>query len=75
MERSKNFPWSTPGFPSFQAEARMFARYIAAENPNARIGVLYPNDDAGKDYLAGFRAGLGDAATKLIVREASYEST
>jgi branched-chain amino acid transport system substrate-binding protein len=71
----KSFPWSTPGFPSFQAEARMFARYILRKNPNARIGVLYPNDDAGKDYLAGFRAGLGDKAGSMIVRESSYEST
>jgi branched-chain amino acid transport system substrate-binding protein len=71
----KNFPWSTPGFPSFQAEARIFAQYILSQNPNARIGVLYPNDDAGKDYLAGLRAGLGDKARTAIVKEASYEST
>jgi branched-chain amino acid transport system substrate-binding protein len=71
----KAFPWSTPGFPSFQAEARIFAQYILAKNPKARIGVLYPNDDAGKDYLVGFRAGLGDKAGSAIVKEASYEST
>jgi branched-chain amino acid transport system substrate-binding protein len=71
----KAFPWSTPGFPSFQAEARIFAQYILSKNPNAKIGVLYPNDDSGKDYLAGFRAGLGDKARSAIVKEASYEST
>jgi branched-chain amino acid transport system substrate-binding protein len=71
----KNFPWSTPGFPSFQAEAKKFARYIMEQKPDAKIGVLYPNDDAGKDYLAGFRAGLAAKAGSMIVREASYETT
>lgn len=71
----KGFPWSTPGFPSFQAEARIFAKYILSKNPDAKIGVLYPNDDAGKDYLVGLRAGLGDKASSAIVKEASYETT
>lgn len=71
----KNFPWSTPGFPSFQAEAKVFARYIVEQNPHAKIGVLFPNDDAGKDYLAGFRAGLATQSGARIVLEASYESS
>ncbi len=56
-----------------QAEARIYARYILANKPNARVGVLYQNDDYGKDYLAGLKAGLGERASALIVAAVSYE--
>jgi ABC-type branched-subunit amino acid transport system substrate-binding protein len=61
--------------PNYQSEAKVYAKYILENKPDAKIGVLYQNDDYGKDYLAGFRAGLGEQADKLIVAEQSYEVT
>ncbi|MFL6651795.1 MAG: ABC transporter substrate-binding protein [Sulfurifustaceae bacterium] len=69
----KNFPWTMGWQPSYQSEAKAYARYIVAHYPNAKIGVLYQNDDYGKDYLQGFKEGLGDKASKMIVKEVSYE--
>lgn len=68
----KNFPWTVPLYPDFETEGRVIAKYIAATRPDAKIGVLYQNDDYGRDYLKGLRAGLGAKAT-LIVAEATYE--
>jgi branched-chain amino acid transport system substrate-binding protein len=70
----KNFPWTMGFNPSYLVEGRIYAQYLLKNYPNARIGVLYQNDDLGKDYLAGFKAGLGDKA-KMIVAETSYEIT
>jgi ABC-type branched-subunit amino acid transport system substrate-binding protein len=56
----QNFPWTMGWQPNYQSEARIYARYILTERPNARIGVLYQNDDYGKDYLKGLKDGLGD---------------
>src|SRR5262249_17628733 len=61
--------------PSFQFEARIYASYVLQNKPNAKIGILYQNDDYGKDYLKGFKDGLGDEAAKMIVAEVSYEVT
>jgi branched-chain amino acid transport system substrate-binding protein len=69
----QNFPWTIGWQPNYQSEARIYARYILKERPNARIGVLYQNDDYGKDYLKGLRDGLGDKAASMIVAEDSYE--
>jgi ABC-type branched-subunit amino acid transport system substrate-binding protein len=69
----KNFPWTMGWQPNYQNEARIYARYILREKPNARIGVLYQNDDYGKDYLKGLRDGLGDKAASMIVAEDAYE--
>lgn len=70
-----NFPW-TMGFPpSIKTEGRMFARYILANYPNAKIGIFYQNDDLGKDYALGLKEGLGDKAARMIVGEDSYELT
>lgn len=69
----KNFPWTMAFYPSYDMESHIFARYIMAKNPNAKIGILYQNDDFGRDYLIGFRDGLGDKAKAMIVAEASYE--
>jgi len=71
----KNFPWTMGWQPNYQTEARIYARYILQHAPDARIGVLYQNDDYGKDYLTGFRDGLGDLADKMIVKVTSYEVT
>lgn len=68
----KQFPWTVPLYPDFETEGRVIAKYILKAKPDAKIGVLYQNDDFGKDYLKGLRAGLG-AKASLIAAEASYE--
>ncbi|WP_426410858.1 ABC transporter substrate-binding protein [Bradyrhizobium ganzhouense] len=69
----KNFPWTMGFNPNYFVEGRIYGQYILKEHPDAKIGVLYQNDDLGKDYLNGLKAGLGDKAAKMIVTEASYE--
>jgi len=69
----KNFPWTMGFNPNYFVEGRIYGQYVLKEYPKARIGVLYQNDDLGKDYLNGLKAGLGDKATTMIVAEASYE--
>jgi branched-chain amino acid transport system substrate-binding protein len=71
----KNFPWTMGWQPNYQTEARIYASYILKNHPGKTIGVLYQNDDFGKDYLTGLREGLGDQASKLIVIETSYETS
>jgi len=71
----KHFPWTMGWIPSYGAEASIYASYILANLPNAKIAVLYQNDDFGKDYLNGLRKGLGDKAAKMIVATQSYETT
>jgi ABC-type branched-subunit amino acid transport system substrate-binding protein len=69
----KNFPWTMGYNPNYQTEGRIYAKYILKNYPNARIGVLWQNDDLGRDYVTGLRAGLGDKAASMIVAETSYE--
>ncbi len=69
----KNFPWTMGFNPNYFVEGRIYGQYILKEYPNAKIGILYQNDDLGKDYQNGIKAGLGDKAAKMIVAEASYE--
>jgi branched-chain amino acid transport system substrate-binding protein len=71
----KNFPWTLGFNPNYFVEGRIYGQYILKEYPNAKIGVLYQNDDLGKDYLNGIKAGLGDKAATMIVSEASYETS
>lgn len=71
----ENYPWTMGWQPNYQSEARAYAQYILENHPDAKIGVLYQNDDYGKDYLHGFKEGLGDRADDMIVREVSYEVT
>jgi branched-chain amino acid transport system substrate-binding protein len=71
----KGFPWTMGWQPSYQAEGQIYAKYVLKNVPDAKIGILYQNDDYGKDYLKGFKDGLGDAAKKLIVLEQTYETT
>jgi branched-chain amino acid transport system substrate-binding protein len=71
----KDFPWTMGWQPNYQNEAQIYAKYILKNHPNARIGVLYQNDDYGKDYLKGFKDGLGAKGQSLIVAEESYETT
>jgi len=70
----KNFPWTIGFNPSYQVEAKTYGEYIRANLPKAKIAILYQNDDFGKDYLIGLRAGLGDKAS-AIIKEVSYETT
>jgi ABC-type branched-subunit amino acid transport system substrate-binding protein len=71
----KHYPWTMGWQPSYQIEARIYARYILKNIPEARIAVLYQNDDFGKDYLIGLRDGLGGKADGMIVASQSYETT
>ena len=68
----KNFPWTIAYNPNYQSEAHIYAKYILQNHPTAKIGILYQNDDLGKDYVKGLRDALGDKAS-MIVSEASYE--
>jgi len=70
---AKRFPWTMGWQPNYQTEAKIYAQQILKDKPNAKIAVLYQNDDYGKDYLEGFKAGLGAKAKTMIVKEASYE--
>jgi branched-chain amino acid transport system substrate-binding protein len=71
----KNFPWTMGFQPNYQTEGRVYAAYILKNFPDAKIGILYQNDDYGKDYRKGLHDGLGEAAKKLIVLEQTYEVT
>ena len=71
----KNFPYTMGWQPNYQSEAKIYAAHILETKPNAKIGVLYQNDDYGKDYLKGFEDGLGDKAKTMIVSKVSYEFT
>ena len=71
----KNFPWTMGFNPNYFVEGRIYGKYILANYPNAKVGILYQNDDLGKDYLNGIKDGLGDKAATMIVAEASYELT
>ena len=70
----KNFPWTMGWQPSYQSEAHIYAKYLLKEKPDAKIGVLYQNDDFGKDYLKGLKDVLGAKST-MIVAEESYETS
>jgi branched-chain amino acid transport system substrate-binding protein len=71
----REFPWTMGWQPNYQSESRIYAKYILKNMPNARIAVMYQNDDYGKDYLKGLKDGLGAKAATMIVAEESYETT
>jgi branched-chain amino acid transport system substrate-binding protein len=71
----EHFPWTMTFTWTYQAEARVYASYVLKHVPDAKIAVLYQNDDFGKDFLKGFRQRFGDKASGLIVKEVSYEVT
>jgi branched-chain amino acid transport system substrate-binding protein len=70
----KQYPWTTGFQPDYRTEAQIYAKYILKEKPNAKVAVLYQNDDFGKDYLIGLKAVFGDRYAKLVT-EATYEPT
>jgi branched-chain amino acid transport system substrate-binding protein len=67
------FPWTMGWQPNYQTEGRIYAEHILKNNPKAKVGILYQNDDYGKDYLKGFKDGLGAKASSMIVKEVTYE--
>jgi branched-chain amino acid transport system substrate-binding protein len=71
----QHHPWTMGFQPNYHTEAVIYAKYILQSKPNARIGVLYQNDDYGKDYLKGVKDGLGEMAAKMVVAELTYEVT
>ena len=71
----KEFPWTMGWQPNYQSETIIYAKYILKEKPDARIAVMYQNDDYGKDYLKGLKDGLGAKAATMIVAEESYETS
>ena len=71
----QHFPWTMGWQPSYQAEAKIYAEHILKTKPDAKIAVLYQNDDYGKDYLEGFEKGLGAKAKTMIIAKASYETS
>ncbi len=71
----KNFPWTMGWQPSYQAEAIIYAKYLLKEKPGAKVAILYQNDDFGKDYVIGFKKGLGANNGGMTLIEESYEVT
>jgi branched-chain amino acid transport system substrate-binding protein len=69
----KNFPWTMGWQPNYQSEGRVYAQHVLKNHPNGKIGVLFQNDDYGKDYLKGLKDGLGDKAKTMIIAELPYE--
>jgi branched-chain amino acid transport system substrate-binding protein len=70
-----HFPWTMGWQPNYQSEGHVYAAYITEHQPNGKIGILYQNDDFGKDYLKGVKDGLGDKAKSMIIVEGPYETT
>jgi branched-chain amino acid transport system substrate-binding protein len=73
FEDPVNFPWTMGFAPNLRTEIRVYARFVLDNYPNAKVGLLYQNDESGKDYLAGLREALGAKASEMLVSEASYE--
>jgi branched-chain amino acid transport system substrate-binding protein len=63
----QHFPWTMGFQPSYRTEAQIYAKYILKEKSNAKIAILYQNDDLGKDYVAGMKDVLGDKFDKMVV--------
>ncbi|HWZ38925.1 MAG TPA: ABC transporter substrate-binding protein [Bradyrhizobium sp.] len=71
----RDFPWTMGYQPNYQSEGQIYAKYILKNMPDAKIAVLYQNDDYGKDYVKGMKDGLGAKAASMIIAEESYETT
>ncbi|MDB5410015.1 MAG: branched-chain amino acid transporter substrate-binding protein [Rhodospirillales bacterium] len=70
-----HFPWTIGGLPTYRVEGGVYAKYILEHLPDARIGILYQDDDTGRDFLAGIHGVLGDKASRMIVKEAPFQVT
>jgi branched-chain amino acid transport system substrate-binding protein len=71
----KNFPWTMGWQPNYQTESHIYSKHLLSTKPDAKIGILYQNDDYGKDYVTGLKQGLGDKYDKMVVKEVTYETT
>jgi len=71
----KGFPWTMGWQPNYQGEGKIYAQHLLETKPNAKVAILYQNDDYGKDYLKGFLDGLGDKAKTMVVKQLTYEVT
>jgi ABC-type branched-subunit amino acid transport system substrate-binding protein len=71
----QNFPWTMGWQPNYQSETQIYAKWLLKNKPDAKIAVLFQNDDYGKDYLKGLKDGLGAKAASMIVIEESYETS
>jgi len=71
----EHYPWTIGFNPSYRTESAIYGRYILQTKPDARIGVLYQNDDFGKDFLIGLKQGIGEAHAAMLIKEVSYEPT
>ncbi len=71
----QHFPWTMGYQPSYRTEAQIYTKYLLGQKPDAKMAILYQNDDFGKDYPAGVKDVLGDKYSKVVVKEASYETT
>jgi branched-chain amino acid transport system substrate-binding protein len=71
----QNFPWTMGWQPNYQSETQIYAKWLLKNKPDAKIAVLYQNDDYGKDYVKGLKDGLGAKASSMIVAEESYETS
>ena len=71
----EHFPWTMGWQPSYRTEAQIYAKYIMKNKPNAKVAVLYQNDDFGKDYLIGLKDGFGKDYAKFVVKDFSFEVT
>lgn len=71
----KGHPWTMGFFIAYAVEGRIYAAYLLKNRPNAKLGLLYQNDDFGKDYMRGVYEGLGSKAQSMVKASATYEST
>ncbi len=71
----KKYPWTMGFQPNYRTEAQIYAKYILANLKNPKLGILYQNDDFGKDYPIGVKDILGDDWNKIVVKSVSYETT
>ena len=75
FQQPKEFRYTTSALMNYEFEAEMYGQQILREQPNAKVAILYQNDDYGKDYLRGLKAGLGAQGAKALVAEVTYEQT
>src|SRR5438552_12484899 len=71
----EHYPWTMSWTPHYASEGEIYARYILANKPDAKVGILSQNDDLGRDYLLGFKRGLGERADKMIVSQQTYNTS
>jgi len=71
----EHYPWTMSWTPHYASEGEIYAKYILSTKPDARIGILWQNDDLGRDYLLGFKRGLGEKAATMIVASLTYNTT